>query len=79
MSTPVDLLPRGTLAYDFARTGVAVRLLKRTLYEALPGYLRRAIDRHVAPKRRHDYQRAGYGGAGWTVYECACGAKEIDA
>lgn len=31
-------------------------------------------------KRRHDYQRVGYGGAGWSLYRCAtCGATEIDA
>lgn len=31
------------------------------------------------PKHRHRYVRIGYGGAGWSLYQCACGAKEIDA
>lgn len=30
-------------------------------------------------KHRHDWRWVGHGGAGWSVYECACGAKEIDA
>lgn len=30
-------------------------------------------------KHRHEWVRVGYGGAGWSLYECACGAKEIDA
>lgn len=28
---------------------------------------------------RHHYERVGYGGAGWSLFECACGATEIDA
>jgi hypothetical protein len=31
------------------------------------------------PKHRHDYQRVGYGGAGWSLYRCACGAEDINA
>lgn len=27
----------------------------------------------------HDYQLVGYGGAGWSLYRCACGETEIDA
>ena len=35
---------------------------------------RRAPRRHV-----HTYVRVGYGGAGWSLYRCPCGATEIDA
>jgi hypothetical protein len=30
-------------------------------------------------KHEHKYVRIGYGGAGWSLYRCACGAEEIDA
>lgn len=31
-----------------------------------------------AIRHRHDWQRVGYGGAGWYLYACAdCGAREI--
>lgn len=30
-------------------------------------------------KHRHNFQRVGYGGAGWSLFQCACGAQEIDA
>ena len=26
----------------------------------------------------HVWQRVGYGGAGWSSYQCECGAEEID-
>jgi hypothetical protein len=29
------------------------------------------------PKHRHEWVRGGYGGAGWYVYTCACGASDI--
>lgn len=32
------------------------------------------------PRRhRHEYVHVGYGGCGWSLYRCACGATEIDA
>lgn len=34
---------------------------------------------HREPKHRHDMRRVGYGGAGWSLYRCACGAEDIDA
>jgi len=29
-------------------------------------------------RHRHNYERVGYGGAGWSLFRCACGAEEID-
>lgn len=29
------------------------------------------------PKHRHDFEWVGYGGAGWSLYKCACGKTEI--
>jgi hypothetical protein len=31
------------------------------------------------PRHRHDFKRVGYGGAGWSLFRCVCGAEEIDA
>ena len=30
-------------------------------------------------KHRHTWAWVGYGGAGWSLYRCECGATEIDA
>ena len=38
-----------------------------------------SIDRDVRLRHRHDFQRIGYGGAGWSLYRCECGKTEIDA
>jgi hypothetical protein len=31
------------------------------------------------PKHHHQWVRVGYGGAGWSLFQCWCGATEIDA
>ena len=32
----------------------------------------------ILPRCIHDYERIGYGGAGWLVYRCRhCGEQEI--
>lgn len=41
--------------------------------------IKASVHRDLRDKHRHDYQWVGYGGAGWSLYQCACGAKEIDA
>lgn len=28
-------------------------------------------------RHRHNYKRIGYGGAGWWLLRCECGAEEI--
>lgn len=40
--------------------------------DALKKWLRRRT-----PKHRHSYKRVGYGGAGWWLLRCECGAEEI--
>lgn len=35
--------------------------------------------RHPKVKHIHDFVWMGYGGAGWSIYRCKCGAEEIDA
>ena len=32
---------------------------------------------HRKPQHVHNYQRIGYGGAGWSLFRCVCGAEEI--
>ena len=31
------------------------------------------------PRHAHEWVYVGYGGAGWHLYRCGCGAVEIDA
>ena len=47
-----------------------------TAYRALPWWRRWLAHR---PRCIHDYERIGYGGAGWWAYQCRhCGEREID-
>ena len=52
------------------------RCYECTVYRALPWWRRLFTKR---PRCIHDYERIGYGGAGWWAYQCRhCGEREID-
>jgi len=36
-------------------------------------------ERERRGKHEHDWVRVGYGGAGWSLFRCECGAEDIDA
>lgn len=51
---------------------LALALLALALGPNAPHYWRLLTRQHI-----HDWQRDGYGGAGWSLYRCECGEKEI--